>query len=64
MEQKNERIVGVIKHLKGNQVDDYIRQEKGFNKSDKIKKVVKENSPRRIDYERSYGRFFDLVNSL
>lgn len=60
----NERIVGVVKHLKGKDLDISIRKELGVKDEDYVNRVVKENSPRTTEYVKSYGRFLDLVRNL
>ena len=60
----NERIVGVIKHLRGKDLSEGERKELGVEEDEYVNRVVKENSPRSFGYEKSCGRFLDLVRSL
>ncbi len=64
-EKEGERIVSVIKHMKGSDIKNIkLKKEKGIKDTDNVKLVVKENSPRRLDYVKSQGRMSDLINSL
>jgi hypothetical protein len=62
---ENLELIGVIKYMKGSDIDDIeLKNKKGIKDTDYVKLVVKVNTPRRKDVEKSYGRVFDLINSL
>jgi hypothetical protein len=60
---ESKRIISV-KYLKGKDISPVERINEGFTKETLIKRVVTENSPREVKYEKSEGRIIDFLKSL
>ena len=71
VESNNERKVLGIGGIEISPLEKKIKQNRELRKvyndikdEDRVKLVVKENSPRKTVYIKSNGRVFDLINSL
>lgn len=60
----NEKRIVNIKYMKGKDIDETIRVNKNIGSEDIVKRVITENSPRKIDYQKSKGRIIDFIKEF